>query len=518
MKKLNNLSISFFQAVLIMLFSCFLQSCSELDKTKKDNINGFYADDGAYEIINYDGRSDVIKVDGAKTSWAVVMYSLAKYKGKMITIELTAEVKREGSAGNLLWQINDGQNYPLITSLNNAVAGVWHQMKGRIVITPSGNDFFVYLTNWENNAENTTYYVYNPTVNIIEGNPLIPDLSLLPLKSVYENHFLMGNIIDTTYLSGKYFDLLKHHFNIVTPGNNLKPDFLAPSTKGDAYQWTTAEEMVNKMISNNIAVHGHVLVWHEQTPSWMTVGTRTEVETTMKNYIAEVLTHFQGRVNSWDVVNEAIKDGLSSSDIASGWKNCVRTSANPWYDALGADYIELAFRAAREADPNINLYYNDYGLENTNKAEAVRIMIKDINDRYKNETSGTRNLIDGVGSQAHVNISLNINNVRESLNKLFSLGIEVSITELDVSTINNYDPGSGRDSVISEANENAQAKVYAELFKLYIENASQITRVTFWGMDDGNSWLSVGNPCLFDWRLTAKRAFFAVSNPDNFLP
>jgi endo-1,4-beta-xylanase len=512
--KISNINI--LSAALIMAFLCFLQSCSHLEQDKQDNVNGFYADTGAYEIINYDGRSNVIKVDGAKTSWAVVMYPLAEYNGKMITIELTAEVKREGAAGNLMWQVNNGQEYPVITSLNNAATGVWHKMKGKLVITPVNSDCFVYLTNWENNAKDTTYYINNPTVNIFVGDPLTPDLTLTPLKSVYTN-FLMGNIIDTTYLTGKYFDLLKHHFNIVTPGNNLKPDLLAPSTRGGAYQWATADEMVNKMISNNIAVHGHVLVWHEQTPSWMTVGSREEVEATMKNYIATVLNHFKGRVNSWDVVNEAMRDGLSSANISGSWRNCVRNAQNPWYDALGADYIELAFRTAREADPELTLYYNDYGLEDPNKAEAVRKMIEDINNRYKGETGGTRNLIDGVGSQAHVHLNLNMANVSLSLDKLFSLGIEVSITELDVSTVG-YDPGSGRDSAMSEADETAQANVYAKLFKLYTENANRITRVTFWGMDDGNSWLSAGNPCLFDWRLNAKKAFYAVSDPNNFLP
>jgi endo-1,4-beta-xylanase len=511
---MRNYIINILSAALIMAFSCFLQSCSHLEQGKQDNVNGFYADAGTYEIINYDGRSNVIKVDGAKTSWAVVMYPLAEYKGKLITIELTVEVKREGAAGNLLWQVNNGQEYPTITSLNNAPTGVWHKMKGKLLITPAGNEPFVYLTNWENNAKDTTYYISNPTVNITEGDPLTPDLALPPLKSLYKN-FLMGNIIDTTYLSGKYFDTLKHHFNIVTPGNNLKPALLAPSAKGGAYQWAIADEMVNKMISNNIAVHGHVLVWHEQTPAWMTVGNREEVETTMKNYIATVLNHFKGKVKSWDVVNEAMGDGLSSTAVAGDWKNCVRNSQNPWYNALGADYIELAFRTAREADPDLTLYYNDYGLEDPNKAEAVRKMIEDINNRYKIETG--KNLIDGVGSQAHVNLNLNIANASISLEKLFSLGIEVSITELDVSTVG-YDPGSGRDSVMSAADETAQARIYAELFKLYKANANRITRVTFWGMDDGNSWLSVGNPCLFDWKLNAKKAFYAVSDPDNYSP
>jgi endo-1,4-beta-xylanase len=145
-------------------------------------------------------------------------------------------------------------------------------------------------------------------------------------------------------------------------------------------------------------------------------------------------------------------------------------------------------------------------------------MIKDINDRYKKETGGSRNLIDGIGSQAHMFEfkKINMDNVRLSLEKLVSLGIEISISELDLSLIA-YERSSGKDTDMSHADETAQAKYYAELFKLYKEYSKYIKRVTMWGMDDGTSWISAGNPCLFDWKLNAKKAFYAVSDPDAFL-
>jgi endo-1,4-beta-xylanase len=505
---------SFLPAVLII----FILGCTHTDpgaRQEADNVNGFFADTGSFKIINYDGKKNVIRVNGADTQWAIVSYSLSEYIGKEITIQFSAQVKRTGAAGNLNWQVNNAPYYPSVTYIENAVQGVWHNMRGRLFVTPANDAPYLYLTNWENNAQKTVYYIAEPVVTIQEGNSVNPDLSLKPLKSIYEKDFLIGNITDGTYMSGKHFDLLKHHYNIVTLTSTY-PFVLAPDK--NAYRWETADQQIELMRSNNIQVHGHCLVWHELAPKWMTTGTRAEVEKNQNDYIVAVLTHFKGAVASWDVVNEAMRDGLSAAEASGDWKKCIRNSQNPWYDKLGPDYVELSFRAARAAGPDITLYYNDYGLENPNKAEAVRKMIKDINDRYKNETGGSRNLIEGVGSQAHMFEfkKLNMNDVRLSLEKLTSLGIEISISELDLSVIA-YNRGSGKDTVMSESDETAQTKYYAELFKLYKEYSKYIKRVTMWGMDDGTSWISAGNPCLFDWKLNAKKAFYAVSDPEAFL-
>jgi len=505
-----------FPAILtLLIFNC--TDKVSVTKQEPDNVNGFFADAGSFKINDYEGRKNVIKVNGANTRWAIVMYSLSKYAGKEITIQFSADVKRTGSAGNLNWQVNNAPYYPSVTYTENAAQGVWHKMRGRLLVTPTNANPYLYLTNWENDAKKTVYYIAEPVITIIEGDIANPDLTLKPLKSVYEKDFLIGNITDGTYLSGKHFDLLKHHYNAVTLTSTY-PFVLAPEK--DAYRWETADQQIDLMRRNNIYVHGHCLVWHELAPKWMTTGTRAEVEKNLNEYIAAVLAHFKGKIKSWDVVNEAFRDGLSAADAAGDWKKCLRNSKNgwtqnPWYNKLGADYVELAFRAARAADPDITLYYNDYGLEDLNKAEAVRKMIKDINDRYKKETGGERNLIEGVGSQSHLYEFKNfdINKARSSLEKLISLGIEVAVSELDLS-VTSYERGNGKDTVMSEADAAEQAKCYAELFKLYKEYSKYIKRVTMWGMDDGTSWISVGNPCLFDWKLNAKKAFYAVSEPD----
>ena len=504
-----------------LLFVMLFVLCSGCTHTESgtrqepDNINGFFADSGSYKIMPYEGRKNVIRVNGADTQWAIVKYSLSDFIGKEITIQFSADVKRTGATGNLNWQVNNAPYYPSVTFVENAGQGVWYTMRGRLVVTPANAEPFLYLTNWENNAQKTVYYVSEPVITIQEGNSINPDPALKPLKSIYEKDFLIGNITDGIYMSGKHFDLLKHHYNAVTLTSTY-PFVLAPS-KG-AYQWETADQQIKLMRSNNMYIHGHCLVWHESAPKWMTTGTRAEVEKNLNDYISAVLAYFKGRIASWDVVNEAMRDGLSAAETSGDWKKCIRNYQNPWYDSLGPDYVELSFRAARAADPDITLYYNDYGLEDPNKAEAVRKMIKDINDRYKNETGGSRNLIEGAGSQSHMfNFkNLNMDNVRLSLEKLVSLGVEISISELDLSLIA-YERGSGRDTDMSEADETAQAKYYAQLFKLYKEYSKYIKRVTMWGMDDGTSWISAGNPCLFDWKLNAKKAFYSASAPEAFI-
>jgi len=339
-----------------------------------------------------------------------------------------------------------------------------------------------------------------------------PSLQPLVKKSVYENDFLVGNIINEKYMDGAYFDMIKNNFNVITPQNNLKPASLT-TNRGGAYNWSYADQMVNKSIENGIPIHGHVLVWHNWTPEWMTKGTKPEVEDNLKNYITDVLAHYHGSIYSWDVVNEAMRDNLSAADTAGDWKKCLRTDT-PWYRKLGANYIETAFRTAREADPDITLYYNEYGLEYPHKDEAVWKMIYDINNRYKKETGQKRNLIEGLGLQAHYNIkSFDENKIRASLEKFTSLNIELSISELDV-TASGYDEGEGKDIIMSENDAALQAGIYAKVFRIYREYTDYIKRVTMWGIDDHNSWLSAGTPCLFDRYLNPKKAFNAVFNTE----
>ena len=336
------------------------------------------------------------------------------------------------------------------------------------------------------------------------------------LRSLYHNDFLIGNIVDEQYMNDEHFNIIKGHFGVITPENNLKPVFLAPANRGGAYNWDQGDQMVNRILEKGLPVHGHVLVYSMQSRDWLASGTRAEAEDNLKNYITDVLTHYKGRIFSWDVVNEAMRDNMSAADAAGDWRKCLYDGAH-WFQKLGADYIEIAYRTAREADPDVTLYYNDYDMANQNKAEAVRKMIHDINSRYKTETGQDRNLIEGLGIQSHYRINgFNENNARSSLRKFASLNIELSISELDVSTGGYEDTVGtiGRDIVIPDSVAAEQARIYDRLFRLYREYASRIRRVTMWGIDDYNSWWSPGNPCLFDRYLNPKKAFNSVFNPE----
>ncbi|GHU85417.1 hypothetical protein FACS189473_4400 [Spirochaetia bacterium] len=325
---------------------------------------------------------------------------------------------------------------------------------------------------------------------------------ITPLKSVYAKQFLVGNIVTGANLEGQRFELLKRHYSIATAENAMKPSSLQRE-KG-VFTFDAADAMVDTVLAAGLKIHGHTLAWHQQSPNWMNYEGIPREEA-LENLITHTKTaaeHFKGRVISWDVLNEAINDNPPNP---ADWKGSLRQT--PWLRALGPDYIEIVFKAAREADPNARLYYNDYNLDNQNKALAVYTMVKELNE--KNPNAGGRPLIDGVGMQGHYRVNTNPGYVEQSLSRFVSLGVEVSITELDI--------GAGADSKLTERQAIEQGIACAQLFKIFKKYAAHIGRVTFWGLDDSTSWRAVNSPTLFDKNLKAKPAFYAALNPDKFI-
>jgi endo-1,4-beta-xylanase len=337
------------------------------------------------------------------------------------------------------------------------------------------------------------------------------------LKDVYKDYFPIGNIINGRYMMGEYLELLTTHFNTVTAENQMKPDQMAPRERNGQYNFGPADNLVDGMEKHGIKVHGHTLVWHKQTHAWMTTGTPAQVRENMVKHINTVMAHYKGKVLSWDVVNEGIRERINPGDQNLNWKTQLHEDSG-WFKALGADYIELAFRTARAADPDVELYFNDYNLDNQRKTQVMVNMIKDINDRYRAE-GNTRNLIDGVGMQAHYGTSTSVSNVRASIEKFKDIGIKVAISELDVEikSVGSGSFGAGKNSNTTEVEQRIQALTYAQLFNVFKEFKDHITRVTMWGMDDEFSWKSLGNPCLWDGELKPKQAFWAVVDPNKTL-
>jgi len=337
------------------------------------------------------------------------------------------------------------------------------------------------------------------------------------LKDVYKDYFPIGNILTGRYLMDDYRDILTTHFNIVTAENEMKPDSFASRLKPGEYTFGSADRMVDEALDYGMTVHGHTLVWFNQTPAWMTTGTPAQVRTNMVNYINAVLGHYKGKIFSWDVVNEAIKESIGPGNQDLDWRTQLREDS-PWFKALGADHIELAFRTARAADPDVVLYYNDYNLDNQRKAQVTANMIKDINDRYKAE-GNKRNLIEVVGMQAHYGTTTNASNVRDSIEKFKEIGVKIAISELDVSikSVGSGSFGAGKNTTMTDVDQRIQAIFYAQLFNIFKEYKDYITHVTMWGIDDEFSWKSLGNPCLWDGDLKPKQAFWAVVDPNKTL-
>ncbi|GHU87767.1 hypothetical protein FACS1894202_02650 [Clostridia bacterium] len=404
---------------------------------------------------------------------------------------------------NFRFSVQTGSTGPYnnIDQQEKSAADGWFKMSGSFRF---GDNTFatVYV---ENDFATAEYYIDDFVM--VKGGAVAPDYTLPALKDVYKDYFLIGTAVSANDMKGEYFDFIKYHFNTITTGNAMKPESLSKAK--DTYDYTEADAIYAAARDAGMLLHGHTLAWHQQSAEWLNAPgtTRAEAETNLKNYITAVATHFKGELTSWDVLNEAIDDG----------SNSLRTNVN-WYTAYangagngqgGSDYVYDAFKFARETDPDVILYYNDYNLDYAAKADAVVALVKSVNDRWIAE-GNTGLLIQGVGMQGHYTAQTSASNVETSIKKFIELGVELSITELDVTT-------AATDGKITDAGEKAQAVTYAQLFQVFRKYAEHITRVTIWGIDDASSWRASQAPLLFNKDLTAKAAYSAVIDPDKYL-
>jgi GH35 family endo-1,4-beta-xylanase len=368
------------------------------------------------------------------------------------------------------------------------------------------------------------WYIDNITISqqLIDVGNTAPDYkSYTPLKEVYKNYFLIGTTSGNSKMTGDKLDIIKYHFNAFTPENEMKPDSVQ-HVQG-VFTYDTLDQQFGKLTGAGINLIGHTLAWHSQTPAWMwgspTPLSAADAKANMDTHIANVLGKYGASIYSIDVVNEATLDGKNNAD----WKQNLRNSEG-WYLALGSEWVEDAFvKAAQIVDANgwnCKLYYNDYNLDNADKAKSVYNMVKDINERYAGTRPNGKKLIEGIGMQGHYNQNTSAANVENSI-KLFSTlpGVSVSVTELDITYTNS---GS-----LTDTQAKSQAVKYAQLFDVYKKyaagtanttgNPKVIERVTFWGTNDADSWRATSFPLLFDNNLRAKEAFKAVLNPTQYL-
>jgi endo-1,4-beta-xylanase len=296
----------------------------------------------------------------------------------------------------------------------------------------------------------------------------------MSLHEAYKQHFLIGAAVNPITLNFQR-DLLKHHFNSVTAENEMKFERLHPAE--DQYTFDQADRLIKFAKENGMGVRGHTLVWHNQTPGWMFENQngdavdRVTLLTRMRSHIDTVMTRYKGNIYAWDVVNEAISD-----------KNGELLRPSKWLDIAGEDFIIKAFEYAHAADPGALLFYNDYNESVPEKREKIYALVKSLKDKDVP--------IHGIGLQAHWNLEQpSIDHIRQAIERYASLGMQIHITELDVSVFQFDD----RRTDLKEPTEEMlalQAKRYRQFFQLFKEYSAFITSVTFWGAADDYTWLN----------------------------
>lgn len=336
------------------------------------------------------------------------------------------------------------------------------------------------------------------------------------LKSAYQEDFLIGTALGTEHIlerNEKANVLIKREFNAITPENIMKSQVIHP--RPNQYNFDLADKYVEYGQKNHLYVVGHTLVWHSQLPSFVSkIKSADSIRIFMTEHINTVAGRYAGKINSWDVVNEALnEDGTLRKSV--------------FLNKLGEGYIKEAFDLAAKADPNAALYYNDYNIEQPAKRKGAIEIIKKL------QASGTK--IDGVGIQGHWSINnLNLKDIEESIIEFSKLGIKVAFTELDLTVLPNPWDLRGADvnqrfaespamnpykDALPDSVQTALANRYTDIFKLFLKHKEKISRVTFWGVDDSHSWLNgfpirnrTNYPLLFDRALEPKKAYQAVLN------
>ncbi len=302
--------------------------------------------------------------------------------------------------------------------------------------------------------------------------------NLADARGVYMGAAVAPIFYDST--EPDYGIVLAREYNMLVAENIMKWSSLS-SGRGK-FSFAAADAMVAFAEKHKQAVRGHVLVWHEQVPSWvLTIKDKDEMRAVLKEQVQTVAKHFKGKVFAWDVLNEAILEDGSFRKT-------------PFYNLLGESFIADVFRWAREADPTAKLFYNDYNTDGINpKSIAVYEMVKKL------KAQGVP--IDGVGFQAHVDSNFNVVQQRslENLQRFRNLGLEVQMTEVDVLLAGNA-PKAER--LV------AQAKVYGDLLRTCL--AVKCTAFITWGFTDAFSWRAANSPLPFDSDYQPKPAYFAL--------
>ena len=422
---------------------------------------------------------------------------------------------------NLQYDYNGKENYYTIAT-ETAKKGEWQYVGSEFTAPEGATNFYIYVQTGYTSApkeQDLMNFYMDDAVGERLPDPTIQD-DIASLKDAYSDYFKIGcACTGSEFAQGATKDLIKKHYNSLTLGNELKPDSVLDQALSQKYVAETgddtmpqislneADEILKFAGENKIPVRGHVLVWHSQTPDWFFKEnfdpngawvSKDKMTKRLENYIKTVMETLKKdypdvEFYAWDVVNEAASDAGTIRDAGS---NNEVDGQSAWVKVYGdQSYIPLAFEFAKKYAPaGCKLFYNDYNEYSPNKQAYI------ISDILKPLVE--KNLIDGVGMQSHISMSYpTIDLYKSAMQQYADLGLEIQVTELDVSEKSN-----------EHANQLALAQRYQDVFKMYKEmkdSGVNLSAVVLWGITDSTSWIG-GYPLLFDKDYQAKPSYYAV--------
>ena len=330
------------------------------------------------------------------------------------------------------------------------------------------------------------------------------------LKDAYKDYFKVGVAVNMRNMKNPdEIAIILKEYNSITAENDMKPGSLQP--KEGEWNWANADSIANFCRKNNIKLRGHCLVWHSQFCDWMFTdkkGNPVSKEVfyqRLKTHITTVVNRYKDVVYCWDVVNEAMADDVRRSP----WNpNPSPYRNSKLYQLCGDEFIAKAFQFAREADPNAQLFYNDYNAANPDKRDRIFDMVKKMKD------AGVP--IDGIGMQGHYNIyGPSMEDIAAAIEKYATIVDHIQFTELDIRA--NEEMGGqlqfsrNEGATIDQHIRTLHDNQYSQLFRVLRQHKDKIDVVTFWNVSDRDSWVGTNNyPLLFDKDLKRKSSYRIV--------
>lgn len=460
-----------------------------------------------------------LECSGREMSWQGITLPAEGLMETGVEYSVSASVKSQWYAELCLSiQYDDAAGQTHYANISKGTSGGdWIKFEDVRVSFPAGT------TNCSLYFEGGNSNIYLDDFRLSEAPVVEIENDITSLKDAYADYFKFGTAVTAFELANKSAqNLIKKHFNSITPGNELKPESLLNQAACQAegnnvnpiISIAPAKSILDFCRDNDIAVRGHVLVWHSQTPGWFfKEGFKDDGEWVskeimlqrMENYIKnvmEALAEEYPTVNfyAWDVVNEAWTDNGSPREGGIYDPNTGSTEKSGWTQIFGDNsFIPYAFEYARKYAPaGCKLYYNDFNEYMDGKLNAIINMANEI------KAQGN---IDGIGMQSHLDVRQgqdafpSLEMYEKAMAKYCETGLDIQVTELDA-TVNEQNN--------TEEAFNAQAEYYSGILDSCVKHADNISAVVVWGTTDDKSWRASRYPLLFNGDFTAKPCYYSI--------